>query len=145
MKNKAKNTTAISIFGAATATSANGENSNSNSKVSSVVPINVNISGLIAKGKELLKDVNLNTSSGKLKSFRSLGKELLKDYPVLAEEFEQTTNLSGVYKFIDSTNPETGIKSNQVASHKYALDAVQRVLEFLETLSSEENNKDFHT
>jgi hypothetical protein len=135
MKDKTKNTAAVSIFGAATATSANGDESTSKSKVTSSVTITVDIAGLISKGKELLSDTSLNTSSGKLSSFRALGKALLKDIPGLAEQFEQTTSLSGVYEILDSKNQDAGIKRNQENSHKYALDAVERGIEFLEMLS----------
>ena len=136
MKDKKNNTSAFSIFGAASATSANGESSRSTSKVLSTVPISVDVAGLITKGKELLQDSNLDTSSGKIKSFRALGRELLKESPNLAEEFEKATNLSGVYSIIDSMNPEIGMKKNQDASHKYAFEAVQRGIEFLEMISS---------
>jgi predicted double-glycine peptidase len=135
MKDKTNNTSAFSIFGAATATSATGDNSKSNSKVTSIVDITVDVAGLISKGKELLEDESLDSSSGKLKSFRALGKELLKDSPNLAEQFEQATNLSGVYRIVNSENMEAGIKQNQEASHKYAYEAVKRGIEFLEMLS----------
>jgi hypothetical protein len=135
MKDKTNNTSAFSVFGPAAATSANGNSSKSNSKVTSTVDITVDIASLIVKGKELLEDKFLNTSSGKLKSFRALGKKLLKENHDLAEEFEKATNLSGRYKIIDSDAPEIGQKTNEELSHKYALDAVQRGIDFLEMLS----------
>jgi hypothetical protein len=135
MKDKTNNTSAFSIFGAAAATSANGNGSKTNSKVTSTVDITVDIAGLVAKGKELLEDETLNISSGKIKSFRALGKELLKDKPNLSEEFEKTTNLSGVFKFINSDAPEIGQKTNEELSHKYAHEAVQRGIDFLVMLS----------
>jgi len=133
MKNN--NTSAFSIFGSATATSANGNNSKSDSKVTSTVNIAVDIGNLIAKAKALLDDKFLNSSSGKLKSFRALGKELLKENPNLALEFEKATNLSGVYKIINSDVPESGQKINDELSHKYAIEAVQRGIDFLEMIS----------
>jgi hypothetical protein len=135
MKNKTKNTSAVSIFGAATATSANGDKSTSKSKVTSSVTIAVDVAGLISKGKELLEDASLDTSSGKLSSFRTLGKTLLKGIPELAEQFERTTNLSMAYKIIDANNPDEGIRINQERSHECALNAVKRGIEFLEMLS----------
>ena len=132
MKDKTKNTSAVSIFGAATATSANGDESRAKSKVTSTVNITVDVAGLIAKGKSLLEDTTLDTSSGKLSSFRALGKELLKDISGLADEFEKATNTSGVYQLVTS---EEGRKKNQEASHNYAIDAVKRGIEFLEMLS----------
>ena len=134
MKNKTNNTSAFSIFGAASATSANGDSSKSISRVTSSVDIAIDIAGLIEKGKELLNDEFLNSSSGKIKSFRALGKELLKEKPNLAEQFEKATNLSGVYKIIDSDSPETGRKINEELSHKYAVEAVQKGIDFLEML-----------
>ena len=131
MKDKKNNTSAVSIFGPATATSANGGNSNSESKVISTTTIAVDVASLIAKGKMLLEDESLDISSGKLNSFRALGKELLKDYPDLAEQFEKATNLSGSYIMTDSAK---GIKENQERSHKTALNAVQRGIDFLEML-----------
>jgi len=128
MKDKTKNTSALSIFGAATATSANGENSTSKSNVTSPVTITIDLGGLISKGKELLEDVSLDSSSGKLSSFRALGKTLLKDVPELASQFENTTSISGVYKI---GNPEY----NQIKSHENAIEAVKRGIEFLEMLS----------
>ena len=132
MKDKKKNTSAFSIFGNATVTSANGSNSNAISKVTSTISIDV--AGLIAKGKELLEDKMLDTSSGKLKFFQAQGKEILKEKPELAKQFEQATNTSGFYKMADSENPEIAIKHNQERSHMYALDAVKRGIEFLEML-----------
>jgi hypothetical protein len=93
MKNKTKNTSALSIFGSATATSANGDASTSKSKVTSPVTITIDLAGLISRGKTLLDDVSLDTSSGKLSSFRALGKTLLKDVPELAAQFEQTNRI----------------------------------------------------
>jgi hypothetical protein len=135
VRDKTNNTSAFSIFGAASSTSTNGSNSRSNSKVTSTVDITVDVTGLIAKGKELLEDESLNTSSGKFKSFRALGKELLKDNPNLADQFEQTTNSSGIYKIINSEDQENGLKINQELSHKYAVEAIQRGIDFLEMLS----------
>lgn len=135
MKDKTKNTSALSIFGAATATSANGNESNSNAKITSTVTINVDVAGLISKGKSLLDDNTLNTSSGKLSSFRALGATLLKDKPELAKQFERSTSATGVYKIVNARNPDEGIKQNQEADHKYALEAVQRGIDFLEMLS----------
>jgi hypothetical protein len=128
MKDKIKNTSALSIFGSATATSANGDASIAKSKVTSPVTITIDLAGLISRGRALLDDVSLDTSSGKLSSFRALGKTLLKDAPELAAQFEQTTGSSGVYKIGD---PEY----NQKKSHEYALDAVKRGIDFLEMLS----------
>jgi hypothetical protein len=134
MKDKKNNTAAFSLFGSATATSANGDKSNSESRVTSSTVIDVDVAGLIAKGKILLKDESLDISSGKLKSFKALGKELLKNSPNLAEQFEQATNLSGSFIMIDSANREAGIKENQERSHKTAINAVQRGIDFLEML-----------
>ena len=134
MKNKKNNTSAFSLFGSATATSANGDKSNSESRVISTTAISVDVGGLIAKGKMLLEDESLDISSGRLKSFRALGKELLKNSPNLAEQFEQATNLSGSFILIDSANREAGIKENQERSHKTAINAVQRGIDFLEML-----------
>jgi hypothetical protein len=134
MKNKTNNTSAFSVFGAASATSANGNSSKSNSTVTSSVDITVDIAGLITKGKDLLSDEFLNSSSGKLRSFRALGKELFKNNPNLAEQFEKATNLSGAYRMIDSASPEIGTKINEELSHKYAFEAVQRGIDFLEML-----------
>jgi len=128
MKDKTKNTSALSIFGSATATSANGDESTSKSEVTSPVTITIDLAGLISRGKSLLDDVSLDTSSGKLSSFRALGKTLLKDVPELAKQFEQTTGLSGVYKIGDTEH-------NQKKSHENALEAVKRGIEFLEMLS----------
>jgi hypothetical protein len=136
MKNKEKNTSAVSIFGAATATSANGTESKSDSRVTSTVSINVDVAGLIAKGEEILQDELIDASSGKVKAFRALGKEFLKNFPDLQKEFEQTTNLSGSYKLINSENEEEGIKENQELSHKYALRAIQNGIDFLRSLPS---------
>jgi hypothetical protein len=135
MKDKTKNTSAVSIFGAATATSANGDDSMSKSKVTSTVTITVDVAGLISKGKDLLEDATLDTSSGKLSSFRALGKALLKDISELAERFEQTTSVSGTYEITDNSNPDVGMKRNQEKSHKYALEAVKRGIDFLEMIS----------
>jgi hypothetical protein len=134
MKDKTKNTSAVSIFGTATATSANGDNGKSNVKVTSVVNITVDVAGLITKGKTLLEDESLDTSSGKFKSFQALGKELLKDSPNLVEGFVKATNWGGVYSFNNPVNPKTGKTKNEEASHKYAVEAVQRGIEFLEML-----------
>jgi hypothetical protein len=134
MKDKKNNTSALSIFGAATATSASGSNSKSDSKITTTVAINIDLAGLIAKGEEILQDELLATSSGKVRSFLALGKELLKDSPSLQKEFEQTTNLSGVYKIGNSGNEEMGINENQKLSHKYALRAVQNGIDFLRSL-----------
>ena len=134
MKNKEKNTTAVSIFGAATATSANGSESKSDSKVTSTVSINVDVAGLITKGEEILQDELLDSSSGKVNAFRASGKELLKNFPDLQKGFEQTTNLNGVYKIVNSKNQKAGIKENQELSHKYALKAVQNGIDFLRSL-----------
>jgi len=128
MKDKKENTSAISIFGSATATSANGDESTSKSKVTSPVTITIDLAGLISRGKSLLDDVSLDTSSGKLASFRSLGKTLLKEVPELATQFEKTTGLSGSYKIGDT-------EYNQKKSHEYAIEAVKRGIEFLEMLS----------
>jgi hypothetical protein len=134
MKDKTKNTTAFSLFGPATATSANGDNGKSNSKTTSVVNITVDVAGLIAKGKALLEDESLDTSSGKLKFFRALGKELLKNHPELAKQFEQATSLSYFSKNPFSLNSESEIKEHKERSRKCAIDAVQRGIEFLEML-----------
>ena len=134
MKDKKNNSLAISIFGPAAATSANGGKSNSESRVTSTTTIAVDVAGLIAKGKMLLEDESLDTSSGKLKSFLALVKELLKDSPNLVEQFEKAINLSGSFTMIDSANREAGIKKNQERSHMIALKAVQRGIDFLEML-----------
>ncbi|GHV94495.1 hypothetical protein AGMMS50293_08150 [Spirochaetia bacterium] len=133
MKDKKKNTSAVSIFGPATATSANGNASNSISKTTSTVNIAIDVAGLIAKGKELLSDETIDTSSGKITSFRALGKVLLKDIPELAGEFEKTTNLSGAYKLLDSSDTSVEIE-NKRRSHQYAVEAIKRGIEFLESL-----------
>jgi hypothetical protein len=128
MKDKTQNTSALSIFVPATATSANGDASSSKAKVTSAVTITIDLAGLISRGKALLNDMSLDTSSGKLSSFRALGKTLLKDAPELAAQFEKTTGLSGFYRIGD---PEY----NQKKSHEYAIDAVKRGIDFLEMLS----------
>jgi hypothetical protein len=135
MKDKTNNTSAISIFGAATATSANGSSSKSESRVTSTSAISVDVAGLIAEGKELLEDASLNASSGALECFRAKGKELFKDSLGLAEQFEKATNPPySNYRVVNAANPDVGEKSNQAVSHKYALEAVQRGIEFLEKI-----------
>jgi hypothetical protein len=134
MQDKNNNTSAFSLFGAATATSANGDKGKSNSSVTSIVDITVDVAGLIAKGKALLEDESLDTSSGKLKSFLALGKQLLKHHPDLAQQFEKTTNLSYFSKNPFSLNSESEIKEHKERSHKCAIDAVQRAIDFLEML-----------
>jgi hypothetical protein len=135
MKNKTKNTAAVSIFGPATATSANGDESRANSKVTSTVDIKVTVAGLISQGKELSGDSSLDNSSGKLSSFLALGQELLKDRPELAKGFEQATTVGGAYGIIDYRNPEPGTKRSQEASHNQAIAKIKRGIEFLESLA----------
>jgi hypothetical protein len=133
MKDKTKNTTAFSLFGSASATSANGADSNSESKAISTVNITVDIAGLISKGKELLEDESLDTSSGKFKFFQARGKEILKERPELAKEFEKITNWSGFLKMVDSGDTDAEME-NKKRRHQYAFEAVKRGVEFLELL-----------
>jgi hypothetical protein len=85
------------------------------------------MTSLIEKGKELLEDESLNDSSGKLSAFRAAGKTLLKDNPELAVQFEKTTHMNAGSGIADCRTQE--------ASHKCAVDAVKRGIDFLEILT----------